>query len=245
MGQSKQRGPVEAARGPVEACSVCALPTAACTRLSTGGEQGRRRLPRRPTLLLERRPAVHVPPRTGVCRSRPGRLLASECSRKSSCVVLQQERAEVKRATCLPAKCLAQAGVSQRPGGGIAVRYCLALHTAHAACIALQASPEREGRNERRVAYGRVGLASAQIMYKRCAYSCTMRIHRIPVPLVHPLAPGPTARRVIYRLGGQMSSPVDYLSVRAGPAFRIAPCGELRAKGFCRESCSGAGCVSV
>ena len=114
------------------------------------------------------------------------------------------------------------------------MRCCLALHTAHAACIALQASPEREGRNERRVAYGRVGLASAQIMYKRCAYSCTMRIHRIPVPLVHPLAPGPTARRVIYRLGGQMSSPVDYLSVRAGPAFRIAPCGELRAKGFCR-----------
>ena len=98
----------------------------------------------------------------------------------------------------------------------------------------MQASPEREGRNERRVAYGRVGLASAQIMYKRCAYSCTMRIHRIPVPLVHPLTPGPTARRVIYRLGFQMSSLVDYLSVRAGPAFRIAPCGELRAKGFCR-----------
>ena len=155
-----------------------------------------------------------------------------------------------QKSQCLPAKCLAQAGVSQRPGGGIecAVRCCLALHTAHAACIALQASPEREGRNERRVAYGRVGLASAQIMYKRCAYSCTMRIHRIPVPLVHPLAPGPTARRVIYRLGGQMSSPVDYLSVRAGPAFRIAPCGELfgygqKGSAETRESCSGAGCV--
>ena len=41
--------------------------------------------------------------------------VASECSRKSSFVVLQQDRAEVKRVTCLPAKRLTQAGVSQRP----------------------------------------------------------------------------------------------------------------------------------
>ena len=84
-----------------------------------------------------------------------------------------------QKSQCLPAKCLAQAGVSQRPGGGIecAVRCCLALHTAHAACIAFQALPEREGRNERRVAYGRVGLASAQIMYERCAYSCTRSMY--------------------------------------------------------------------
>ena len=123
----------------------------------------------------------------------------------------------------------------------------LAMHTAHAACIALQASPEREGRNERRVAYGRVGLASAQIMYKRCAYSCTMRIHRIPVPLVHPLAPGPTARRVIYRLGGQMSSPVDYLSVkyvqdRPSESHRVASYGQ---KGSAENRAAALGACSI
>ena len=45
----------------------------------------------------------------------PQSTVASECSRKSSFVVLQQDRAEVIRATSLPGKCLTQAGVSQRP----------------------------------------------------------------------------------------------------------------------------------
>ena len=39
-------------------------------------------------------------------------------------------------------------------------------------------------------------------------------------------------RRAAGRLGDQMSSPGDYLPVRVGLAFGIAPCGELWAKEF-------------
>ena len=100
----------------------------------------------------------------------------------------------------------------------------------HVACLALQASPERGGSKEQRVAYERAGMASAQITYKRCAYSAHHAHHRVYFTVrAHP---GLTARHVIYRraagrLGDQMSSPDDYLPVRVGPAFRIAPCGEL------------------
>eukprot|EP00964_Phaeocystis_antarctica_P061625 scaffold36833_cov100-Phaeocystis_antarctica.AAC.6 len=57
-----------------------------------------------------------------------------------------------------------------------------------------------------------------------CAQSCTVRAHS-----------GLTARHVIHRraagqLADEMSSPGDYLPVRVGPAFGIAPCGELWAK---------------
>eukprot|EP00964_Phaeocystis_antarctica_P087070 scaffold55193_cov48-Phaeocystis_antarctica.AAC.1 len=50
---------------------------------------------------------------------------------------------------------------------------------------------------------------------------CTVRAHS-----------GLTARHVIHRraagqLADEMSSPGDYLPVRVGPAFGIAPCGEL------------------
>jgi len=53
---------------------------------------------------------------------------------------------------------------------------------------------------------------------------CTVRAHS-----------GLTARHVIHRraagrLADQMSSPGDHLPVRVGPAFGIAPCGELWAK---------------
>ena len=46
-----------------------------------------------------------------------------------------------------------------------------------------------------------------------------------------------TARHVIHRraagrLADQMSSPGDYLPVRVGPAFGIAPCGELLSNEF-------------
>eukprot|EP00964_Phaeocystis_antarctica_P152588 scaffold120549_cov39-Phaeocystis_antarctica.AAC.1 len=46
---------------------------------------------------------------------------------------------------------------------------------------------------------------------------------------------GLTARDVIHRraagqLADEMSSPCDHLPVRVGPAFGIAPCGELWAK---------------
>ena len=105
----------------------------------------------------------------------------------------------------------------------------------HVACLALQASPERGGSKEQRVAYERAGLASAQIMYKRCAYSAHYAHHCVPYTVrAHP---GLTARHVIHRravgrLGDQMSSPDDYLPVRVGPAFGIAPCGELWAKEF-------------
>ena len=55
---------------------------------------------------------------------------------------------------------------------------------------------------------------------------CTVRAHS-----------GLTARHVIHRraagrLADQMSSPGDHLPVRVGPAFGIAPCGELAAKEF-------------
>eukprot|EP00964_Phaeocystis_antarctica_P071656 scaffold43762_cov40-Phaeocystis_antarctica.AAC.1 len=55
---------------------------------------------------------------------------------------------------------------------------------------------------------------------------CTVRAHS-----------GLTARHVIDRraagrLADQMSSPGDHLPVRVGPAFGIAPCGELAAKEF-------------
>ena len=39
-------------------------------------------------------------------------------------------------------------------------------------------------------------------------------------------------RRAAGRLADQMSSPGDYLPVRVGPAFGIAPCGELLSKEF-------------
>ena len=38
--------------------------------------------------------------------------------------------------------------------------------------------------------------------------------------------------RATGQLADQMSSPGDYLPVRVGPAFGIAPCGELWAKEF-------------
>ena len=64
----------------------------------------------------------------------------------------------------------------------------------------------------------------------------TVRTMRTTVYTVH-AHPGLTARHVIHRraagrLGDQMSSPDDNLPVRVGPAFGIAPCGELWAKEF-------------
>ena len=65
---------------------------------------------------------------------------------------------------------------------------------------------------------------AVRIQCAPCAQPCTVRAHS-----------GLTARHVIHRraagqLADEMSSPGDYLPVRVGPAFGIAPCGELWAK---------------
>ena len=102
----------------------------------------------------------------------------------------------------------------------------------HVACLALQASRERRGSKEQRVAYERAGLASAQST-SGAHIVCTMRTPPCTVRAHSWL----TARHVIHRraagqLTDQISSPGDYLPVRVGPAFGIAPCVELWAKEF-------------
>jgi len=111
--------------------------------------------------------------------------------------------AEVKRATCLPDKCLTQAGVRIARGRGAGrvcapAGCCLALHTASQPTSRVLPCRLAGARRPQRAACGiSTSWASKRFnrVYKRCAYSAhhAHRVYRIRA------SSGLTARHVIYR----------------------------------------------
>ena len=88
---------------------------------------------------------------------------------------------------------------------------CLALHTAHVACLALQACRSKGAAKEQRVAYARAGLASASIVYTSGAH--TVRTMHTVYTRIR-ASSGLTARHVIYRCAASRPWRINVFSRR-------------------------------